>query len=71
MTISTTAIHHASAVVVEAHKVVDKIGHVTKWLTFSIKNAEGNKTADFTIFDLELTDLVVQQDTLNLEEIAA
>jgi hypothetical protein len=63
-----TAIHHASAVVVEVHKVVDKIGHVTKWLTFSIKNAEGHEDAHISVFDLELTDLVVQQD---LEEIAA
>jgi|TARA_B110000444_G_scaffold7262_1_gene6577 hypothetical protein len=63
-----TAIHHASAVVVEAHTVVNEDGHVTKWLTFSIKNAEGREDAHISVFDLELTDLVVQQ---NFEEIAA
>ncbi len=66
-----TNIHHASAVVVEAHKVVDKNGHVTKWLTFSIKNAEGLEEAEYSVFDLELTDLVIKQDVLRTEEIAA
>jgi|TARA_B110000438_G_scaffold211144_1_gene203175 hypothetical protein len=73
MTIATNiTVHHASAVVVEAHTVVNKHGHVTKWLTFSIKNAEGVREQDFSVFDVELTDLVIKQDdALNMEEIAA
>jgi hypothetical protein len=65
-------IHQASAVVVQAHSVVDKNGYVTKWLTFSVKNAEDVCEQDFSVFDLELTDLVIKQDdALNIEEIAA
>jgi hypothetical protein len=73
MTISTgITVHHASAVVVQAHSVVDKNGHVTKWLTFSIKNAEGVREQDFTVFGVELNDLIIKQDdALNMEEIAA
>ena len=59
-----TNIHHASAVVVEAHTVVSKYGGVTKWLTFSVQNAEGREDADFNVFDLELTDLVIKQAAL-------
>jgi len=72
MTISTGInIHQASAVVVQAHSVVDKNGHVTKWLTFRIKNAEGVPEQDFTVFDLGLNDLVIEKNPLNIEEIAA
>ena len=59
-----TNIHHASAVVVEAHTVVSKYGGVTKWLTFSVQNAEGREDADFNVFDLELTDLIIKQPVL-------
>ena len=59
-----TNIHHASAVVVEAHEVGE-----TKWLTFSVQNAEGREDADFNVFDLELTDLIIKQPVL--KEVAA
>jgi hypothetical protein len=54
-----TNIHHASAIVVEAHEVGE-----TKWLTFSVQNAEGREDADFNVFDLELTDLIIKQPVL-------
>ena len=72
MTITTgITVHHASAVVVQAHSVVDENRHVTKWLTFSIKNAEGVREQDFCVFGLGLNDLVIKQDVLRTEEIAA
>ena len=59
-----TNIHHASAVVVEAHEVCE-----TKWLSFSVQNAEGREDAHISVFDLELTDLVIRQPVL--KEVAA
>ena len=59
-----TNIHHASAIVVEAHEVGE-----TKWLSFSVENAEGREDADFNVFDLELTDLIIKQPVL--KEVAA
>jgi hypothetical protein len=54
---TTTNIHHASKVVVEEHT-----GETTKWLTFSIRNKDGLEEADFSVFDLDLTDLIIEPD---------
>ena len=59
-----TNIHHASAIVVEAHEVGE-----TKWLSFSVENAEGREDAHFSVFDLELNDLTIKQPVL--KEVAA
>ena len=61
-----TNIHHASAVVVEAHEVGE-----TKWLSFSVQNAEGRGDAHISVFDLELNDLTIKQAALRTEEVAA
>ena len=58
---TTTNIHHASAVVVKEHKLLDEGGSV-KWLSFSIKDEAGHESAEFSVFDLELADLVTEPD---------
>ena len=54
---TSTCIHHASKVVVEAHTIVNDHGRETKWVTFSVKNAEGAEEMELTVFDLELSDV--------------
>ena len=62
MTITTGInIYQASTVVVEAHEVVNQNGGVTKWLTFSVKDAENDEAQSFTVFDVELNDLLIKQ----------
>jgi len=58
---TTTNIHHATAVVVEEHKLLNK-GRSVKWLSFSIKDEAGHESAEFSVFDLELADLVTEPD---------
>ena len=59
---TTTNIHRASAVVVEEHKCLNEEGRSVKWLSFSIKDRTGYESAEFSVFDLELTDLVTEPD---------
>ena len=54
---TSTSIHHASKVIVEAHTTTNRFGEETKWVTFIVKSAEGHKEMDLTVFDLELTDV--------------
>ena len=58
MSITTsTSIHHASKVIVEAHTTTNRFGEETKWVTLMVKSAEGRKEMELTVFDLELTDV--------------
>ena len=54
---TSTSIHHASKVIVEAHTTTNDFGEETKWVTLTIKNLRGHKEMDLTVFDLELTDV--------------
>ncbi len=58
MSITTsTCIHHASKVIVEARITTNDLGEETKWVTLMVKSAEGHKEMELTVFDLELTDV--------------
>lgn len=54
---TTTNIHNASKIVVEEYT-----GETTKWLSFNIKDKNGWTSAEFSVFDLELADLVTEPD---------
>ena len=54
---TSTCIHHASKVIVEAHTTTNDLGEETKWVTLMVKSAEGRKEMELTVFDLELTDV--------------
>ena len=55
--ITSTCIHHASKVIVEAHTTTNDLGEETKWVTVKINNLRGHKEMELTVFDLELTDV--------------
>ena len=64
MSITTsTSIHHASKVIVEAHTTTNRFGEETKWVTLMVKSAEGRKEMELTVFDLELADVFLIPNT--------
>ena len=72
MTIRTGInIFNASAVVAEAQTVINKDGQVTKWITFSVKDAEDVHEQCFHIFNVGLDDLIIKQAASSNQEVAA
>ena len=62
MTITTGInIFNASAVIAKAHEVINQDGDVTKWIEFSVQDAENVHEQCFTVFDVELNDLIIKQ----------
>jgi hypothetical protein len=54
---TSTCIHQASKVIIEATTTINRRGEETKWVTLNIKGVDGRKELELTVFDLELKDV--------------
>ena len=72
MTIRTgISIFNASAIIAEAQTVINKDGRITKWIDFSVKDAENVHGQCFTVYDVGLDDLILKQAASSNQEVAA